>query len=139
MSPLASTPYLNASEQCECNLPAASFALPAGSTAIVYCDGLVRHSEKYEILSVIDSLRAGVDAGKFLDGTANGIPVLASLAEAISHAGRVPDYLICGLGPADGLLSNEQRVVLLDGIARGLHIINGLHEFLNDDAEFVAA
>ena len=29
--------------------------------------------------------------------------------------------------------------MLLDGIARGMHIINGLHEFLNDDAEFVAA
>jgi len=29
--------------------------------------------------------------------------------------------------------------VLLDGIARGMHVINGLHEFLNDDAEFVAA
>jgi uncharacterized NAD-dependent epimerase/dehydratase family protein len=127
------------------------FALPAGSTAIVYCEGqfgeqdgktangLVRHSEKYEILSVIDSLRAGMDAGKFLDGTSNGIPVLASLAESISHAGRVPDYLICGLAPADGLLSNKQRVVLLDGIARGMHIINGLHEFLNDDPEFVSA
>jgi uncharacterized NAD-dependent epimerase/dehydratase family protein len=137
MSSLASgTPSLDASEQSEWILPAAPFALPAGSTAIVYCEGvfgeqdgktangLVRHSEKYEILSVIDSLRAGVDAGKFLDGTANGIPVLASLAESISHAGRVPD---------------EQRVVLLDGIARGMHIINGLHEFLNDDAEFVAA
>ena len=29
--------------------------------------------------------------------------------------------------------------MLLDGIARGMHVINGLHEFLNDDAEFVAA
>src|SRR6185437_4286279 len=127
------------------------FALPVGSTAIVYCEGqfgeqdgktangLVRHSAKYEVLSVIDSLRAGVDAGKLLDGTANGIPVLATLAESISHAGRVPDYLICGLAPADGLLSDEQRAVLLDGIARGMHIINGLHEFLNDDAELVAA
>src|ERR1700744_1626387 len=152
MSSLASgSPSLHAPEQCECNLPAASFELPVGCTAIVYCEGLfgeqdgktanglVRHSEKYKILSVIDSLRAGVDAGKFLDGTANGIPVLASLAESISHAGRVPDYLICGLAPADGLLSREQRVVLLDGIARGMHIINGLHEFLNADADSVAA
>ena len=65
--------------------------------------------------------------------------MLASLAEALAHAGRVPDYLICGLAPADGLLSPAQRVVLLDGIARGMHVINGLHEFLNDDAEFVAA
>jgi uncharacterized NAD-dependent epimerase/dehydratase family protein len=126
-------------------------SLPAGATAVVYCEGLfgeqdgktanglVRHSERYQILSVIDSTHAGADAGAFLDGTANGIPVLADLPEALAHAGRVPDYLICGLAPADGLLSSAQRVVLLDGIARGMHIINGLHEFLNDDAEFVAA
>jgi len=125
--------------------------LPVGASAVVYCEGqfgeqdgktangLVRHSEKYEILSVIDSRQAGADAGTFLDGAANGIPVLADLAEAIAHAGHVPDYLICGLAPADGLLSPDQRVVLLDGIARGMHVINGLHEFLNDDAEFVAA
>src|SRR3546814_20971960 len=74
-----------------------------------------------------------------LDGGANGIPVLASLREAIAHAGAVPDYLICGLAPADGLLSPDDRLVFLDGIARGMHIVNGLHEFLNDDAEFVAA
>ncbi|HSV37718.1 MAG TPA: DUF1611 domain-containing protein [Nocardioidaceae bacterium] len=122
-----------------------------GSSAVVYCEsqfgeqdgktanGLVRHSERYQVLSVIDSVRAGVDSGTYLDGVANGIPVLASLRESIAHAGHVPDYLICGLAPADGLLSEEQRVVLLDGIARGMHIINGLHEFLNDDAEFVAA
>ncbi|MCX6398985.1 MAG: DUF1611 domain-containing protein [Propionibacteriales bacterium] len=135
----------------DANVPAQPFSLPVGSTAIVYCEaqfgeqdgktanGLVRHSEKYEILSVIDSMRAGVDSGEFLDDTPNGIPVLASLRESIAHAGHVPDYLICGVAPADGLLSDEQRVVLLDGIARGMHIINGLHEFLNDDAEFVAA
>jgi len=128
-----------------------SITLPVGSTAVVYCEGqfgeqdgktangLVRHSEKYEILSVVDSVCAGEDAGRFLDGTPNGIPVLASLAEAVAHAGLVPDYLICGLAPADGLLSPTQRTVLLDGIARGMHVINGLHDFLNDDAEFVAA
>ncbi|KAA1425020.1 DUF1611 domain-containing protein [Mumia zhuanghuii] len=131
--------------------PCSDASTPIGTSAIVYCEGqfgeqdgktangLVRHSERYEILSVIDSLQAGVDAGSFLDGTPKGIPVLADLAEAIAHAGHVPDYLICGVAPADGLLSAEQRVVLLDGIARGMHIINGLHEFLNDDAEFVAA
>ena len=27
--------------------------------------------------------------------------------------------------------------MVLDAIARGMHIVNGLHEFLNDDAEFV--
>jgi uncharacterized NAD-dependent epimerase/dehydratase family protein len=102
-------------------------------------NGLVRHSEKYDVVSVLDSRLAGADAGVVLDGTANGIPVLATLAEAVAHAGHVPTYLICGLAPADGLLSDDQRVVLLDGIAHGMHIVNGLHEFLNDDPEFVAA
>lgn len=131
--------------------PDPAISLPTGTSAVVYCEGqfgeqdgktangLVRSSEKYEILAVVDSRRAGADAGDFLDGTPNGIPVLASLADCIAHAGRVPDYLICGVAPADGLLSPRQRTVLLDGIARGMHVINGLHEFLNDDAEFVAA
>jgi uncharacterized NAD-dependent epimerase/dehydratase family protein len=133
------------------SLPVPPASLPAGSTAVVYCEGqfgeqdgktangLVRHSEKYDVVSVIDSRYAGADAGLVLDDLANGIPVLASLAEAVAHAGSVPDYLVCGLAPADGLLSADQRVVLLDGIARGMHVINGLHEFLNDDPEFVAA
>ncbi|MGB3375120.1 MAG: DUF1611 domain-containing protein [Microbacterium sp.] len=131
--------------------PSAGPSLPVGSTAVIYCEGqfgrqdgktangLVRHSEKYDILSVIDSGHAGADAGMVLDGSANGIPILASLPEAIAHAGLTPDYLICGVAPSDGRLSPAQRVVLLDGITRGMHIINGLHEFLGDDAEFVAA
>lgn len=151
MPTLSSNSSFDVPIQATDSTPAEPFALPTGSTAVVYCEaqfgeqdgktanGLVRHSEKYEILSVIDSRRAGNDAGEFLDGIPNGIPVLASLAESLHHAGRVPDYLICGLAPADGLLSDDQRVVLLDGIARGMHVINGLHEFLNDDAEFVAA
>src|ERR1700742_39013 len=120
MSSLASgSPSLHAPEQCECNLPAASFELPVGSTAVVYCEGLfgeqdgktanglVRHSEKYEILSVIDSTRAGVVAGKCPDGTPNGIRVLPPLTEPIAHPGGVPDHLICVSAPADGLLSSD--------------------------------
>lgn len=144
-------PYTHSTDSRASAASSALPVLPAGSTAIVYCEaqfgeqdgktanGLIRHSEKYEILSVIDSHHAGVDAGALLDGTAIGIPILASLTEAIAHAGCTPEYLICGVAPADGLLSAAQRIVLLDGIAHGMHIINGLHEFLNDDAEFAAA
>lgn len=124
---------------------------PLTSTAIVFCEGqfgeqdgktangLVRYSEEYDVLSVIDSLRAGADAGDFLDGEANGIPIWATLDEAIAHAGRRPDYFIYGMAPADGLLPDAHRVVMLDAISRGMHIINGLHEFLGDDPDFVAA
>lgn len=93
-------------------------------TAIVYCEGnfglvdgktangLVRHSEKYKILSVIDSTQAGTDSGEYLDNKPNAIPVLANLQEAVSNAGMKPDYLIYGMAPATGMLSHSERLVI---------------------------
>ncbi|MBE0528109.1 MAG: DUF1611 domain-containing protein [Thermoleophilia bacterium] len=113
----------------------AFFGTPDGKTA----NGLVRHSEKYEILAVIDSTKAGTDAGAYLDDLPNGIPICSDLADAITCAGRVPDYFILGVAPLSGLLSRRQRGVVLDAMRRGMSIVNGLHEFLNDDLEFTAA
>lgn len=124
---------------------------PATPTAVVYCEanfgridgktanGLVRHSEKYDILSVIDSEQAGLDAGAVLDGVVNGIPIRRDLADALAHAGTVPDFFIFGLAPTSGMLSTRERGIVLDAMSRGMSIVNGLHEFLRDDPEFVAA
>lgn len=120
------------------------------STAVVYCEGnfgaadgktangLVRHSEKYKILSVIDSSKSGRDSGEVLGDAENGIPICADMDDAIALAGRVPDYLIYGMAPSSGMLSPVERRFVLDAIERGIHIVNGLHEFLNDDVEFAA-
>lgn len=120
-------------------------------TAVVYCEGhfggtdgktangLVRHSERYEICSVIDSTSSGRDAGEVLDGKRNGIPICADLAASIELAGRVPDHFIFGLAPSSGMLSPVERDVVLDAISRGMHVVNGLHEFLNEDPEISAA
>ena len=122
-----------------------------GGTAVVHCEanfgtddgktanGLVRYSERYKILAVIDSEKAGLDAGEVLDGTPNGIPICASLADVIAMEGSVPDFFILGVAPASGLLPPLARGVVLDAIAHGMNIVNGLHEFLNDDPEFAAA
>ena len=121
------------------------------STAIVYCEanfgavdgktanGLVRHSEKYEILSVVDSEKAGLDAGVVLGEAPNGIPVCRDLADAIVRHGGVPDYFIFGMAPASGMLSRHERSLVLEAISLGMSVVNGLHEFLNDDPEFAAA
>ncbi len=149
MSPLSVTP----SARPIVDTSPASVVAPllSGTTALVYCEGnfaeldgktangLVRHSEKYEILAVVDSRHAGHDAGELLDGVVNGIAVHRSVADAIAKLHRVPDYFIFGMAPASGMLSLIERDVVLDAIARGMHIVNGLHEFLNEDAEFVAA
>ncbi|MEG3639969.1 DUF1611 domain-containing protein [Magnetococcus sp. PR-3] len=120
-------------------------------SAIIYCEanfggidgktanGLVRHSERYKILSVIDSKQAGCDAGLILDGKQNGIPIFRDLTEALEHAGKTPDFFIYGMAPASGLLSLQERDIILKAIRLKMNIINGLHEFLSDDPEFSAA
>ncbi|MEO0650073.1 MAG: DUF1611 domain-containing protein [Planctomycetota bacterium] len=121
------------------------------ATAVVYCEanfgsidgktanGLVRHSEKYAILSVIDSEKAGSDAGTVLDGQPNGIPICRDIPDALAHAGLVPDYFIFGIAPVSGVLSKHERTLVLSAIELGMNVVNGLHEFLTDDPEFVAA
>ncbi|MEP1123172.1 MAG: DUF1611 domain-containing protein [Ilumatobacter sp.] len=131
--------------------PEAASTAPRRPRAIVYCDaqlgridgktanGLVRHSERYEIIAVIDHTQAGRDAGEVLDAEPNGILCCSDLHEAIAAAGLMPELLIVGVAPTSGLLSSIERAVLLDAMSRGLGIVNGLHEFLNDDPEFAAA
>lgn len=128
-----------------------TFGKIQSQTAIVYCEGqfgeidgktangLVRHSEKYEILSIIDSRKTGQDTGEILDGKPNGIPVYGNLDEALSAARSIPGYFIFGIAPASGMLSPVERILLLKAIKLGMNIVNGLHEFLNDDPEFAAA
>ncbi len=113
----------------------ANFGAIDGKTA----NGLVRHSERYEIVSVIDSRFAGQDTGVVLDGKPNGIPVCRDLDDALAKAGETPELFIIGVAPTSGLLSSSERSVLLDAMSRGLNLVNGLHEFLNDDPEFAAA
>ena len=133
-----------------------SFAMSTRAlTAVVYCEanfgeldgktanGLVRHSERYRIRSVIDSTRAELDAGSVLGDGANGIPIVASLAASVAismaETGAPPDHFIYGMAPSSGLLSPAERLVVLDAMERGMSIVNGLHEFLNDDPELAAA
>ena len=102
-------------------------------------NGLVRHSERYEIVSVIDSRFTGQDTGVVLDGKPNGIPVCRDLDDALAGADEMPELFIIGVAPTSALLSSSERSVLLDAIGRGLNLVNGLREFLNDDPEFASA
>ena len=121
------------------------------TTAIVYCEanfgaidgktanGLIRHSEKYKILSVIDSQQAGLDTGMVLDNKPNAIPICRDLADALSQADATPASFIFGMAPSSGMLSKHERALVLEAMSHGMNIVNGLHEFLNDDPVFAAA
>lgn len=120
-------------------------------TAIVYCEGnfaridgktangLVRHSEVYQILSVIDSDHSGKDSGLVLGDTVNHIPIFKDLDAAVAQEAVIPDTLIYGMAPSTGRLSPADRGVVLGAIALGMNIVSGLHEYLGDDPEIAAA
>ncbi len=124
---------------------------PGTASAIVYCEanfgdidgktanGLIRRSEKYEILSVIDSKQAGLDSGMVLDNKSNAIPICRDIADSLEQAGSVPDFFIFGMAPSSGMLSKHERGLVLEAMSHGMSIVNGLHEFLNDDPVFAAA
>ncbi|MGB3310205.1 MAG: DUF1611 domain-containing protein [Nodosilinea sp.] len=117
-------------------------------TALVYCEnefglmdgktaaGLVRHSDIYTIVGVIDSSLAGKDAGEELGGERRNIPIFTNLDEALSNLSEIPDCYIYGKAPLDTYISKEERLLILAAMEKGMDIINGLHQFFSEDQEF---
>ncbi len=108
-----------------------AFNTPSGKTA----HGLVRFTERYEVLAVIDPTYAGKDAREVLDGIKTGIPVVNDLDEAIAIAGKHggADVFVIGLAPDGGRLPDDARRVVRRAVESGFHVDSGLHDFLSDD------
>lgn len=119
------------------------------TNAIIYCEnefgkidgkvanGLIRYSEKYKIVGVIDSTKAGQDTGECLDGVKNGTLIYKDMEAAINSLGATPTYFIYGIAPLTSFLNQEQREIILLAMELGMDIVNGLPEFFTEDKEFV--
>ncbi len=83
---------------------------------------LLRYSEA-PIVVVIDRQCAG-DSLPALTGIARDVPIIATVAEALTYA---PDVLAIGIAPAGGVLPDEWQQEIKQAVVAGLSIINGLH------------
>lgn len=99
--------------------------------------GLIRGTERYEVVGVIDPPTAGQDAGTVLDGQHRNIPVFASTSEALDQLPTV-NHAIVAVATVGGVLPPNMLESIKSCLQRGLSIVNGLHEFLNDKPELVA-
>jgi uncharacterized NAD-dependent epimerase/dehydratase family protein len=126
---------------------------PRDGNAIVYCQGgfattngktahgLVRRTDRYHVLSVIDARHAGRDAGEVLDGKPKGIPVYGALLEAVRWADQADwpaTHFVMGLAPDGGRLSEESRRDVAEALELGLNVDSGLHDILSEDPVFSA-
>lgn len=100
--------------------------------------GLIRGSERFKIIAVVDAEFSGRDAGEVLDGKARGIPVFESLEAMLVAVKSKPAYCVIGCAPHGGVMTSSLRETLDQAIRTGMSIVNGLHEFLSDDPELVA-
>ncbi|MGH3010776.1 MAG: DUF1611 domain-containing protein [Gaiellaceae bacterium] len=85
--------------------------------------GVIRYSSD-PVVVVLDSARAGE--------TVEGIPVVASVADALAYE---PTVALVGVAVAGGRLPPVWRGILRNAIEAGLDVEAGMHEFLADDPE----
>lgn len=91
-----------------------------------------------DIVAVLDSTQRGRRAEELL-GVGGDTPIVGSLDEAPLRDGLPPDTLLVGVATAGGKIPAEWRAVCLDAVRRGMSLVSGMHQFLSDDAEIVAA
>lgn len=113
-------------------LAEAELGRPMGKTA----NGLVLHSVADDVVAVIDSTNAGRDAGQVVAKRDVGIPVVASLDEALAIG---IERLYIGVANVGGYLPPVMHDVVPAALRAGVHVISGLHIFLSEVPEFAAA
>lgn len=97
-------------------------------------EGVLRYASN-PVLAVIDKNHAGKTVRE-VTGIPNDAPVVATVQEALALK---PDALLLGTAWSGGALPEHWKHDILACINAGLDVVNGLHDFLCDDADYVEA
>jgi uncharacterized NAD-dependent epimerase/dehydratase family protein len=85
--------------------------------------GVLRY-RRDDVVAIVDSRRGGE--------TEQGLPIVTSVNEALCFN---PSVALVGVATQGGRFPPEWRELLKACIRQGLHVENGLHEFVRDDPE----
>ena len=108
---------------------------PDGKTA----HGLIRGTNRYHIIGVIDPVHTGKDAGEVLDGQLREIPVYGSIDDFTDRSAQTAEYGIIGVALSGGKIPKDWTTLLITCMESGISIVNGLHQALGDMHVFQAA
>ena len=87
--------------------------------------GVLAYGER-QVVALLDSTRAGE--------TQAGVPIVATVDDALGFG---PTTAVVGVATQGGRFPAEWQELLKSCIGNDLHVENGLHQFLADDAELV--
>jgi uncharacterized NAD-dependent epimerase/dehydratase family protein len=96
--------------------------------------GLIRGTDRFTIVGVIDHKYPGKDAGEILDGKKRHLPIFGTLKDFIS-SGQQAKYCIVGVATKGGVIPDSLRAMLKEALENGYHLVNGLHEYVSDIPE----
>lgn len=96
--------------------------------------GLIRGTDRFNILGFIDHQNSGKDAGEVLDGKNRNIPIYADIQDFLKTGHRAT-YCIIGVATKGGVIPESLRVILKQALNSGFNLVNGLHEYISDIPE----
>src|SRR4051812_43393109 len=100
--------------------------------------GLIRGTDRFNIVGIVDDQNIGKDAGEILDGRKRNIPIFASLGDFAKQSGTQAAYVVVGVATKGGVIPESLRAVLRDALERGYNLVNGLHEYVSDIPDLAA-
>ncbi|WP_181305416.1 DUF1611 domain-containing protein [Rufibacter sp. XAAS-G3-1] len=100
--------------------------------------GLIRGTERFKIIGVIDAVSAGQDAGEVVDGKKRDIPVYADLVDFLENSPETAQYCLVGIAPKGGKLPASMKQTISEAIRQKMSIVSGLHEYLSDMPDLAA-
>jgi uncharacterized NAD-dependent epimerase/dehydratase family protein len=100
--------------------------------------GLIRGTERFSIVGIIDHKYPGKDAGEVLDGKKRNIPIYATISDFVATAKERPKYCIVGVATKGGVIPDSLRSMLKEALENGYSLVNGLHEYVSDIPELAA-
>jgi len=98
--------------------------------------GLIRGTERFNILAIIDEKNRGKEAGEILDGKNRNIPIFGTIQEYFETGGTA-SHCIIGIATKGGVIPESLRAVLKVALEYDLNLVNGLHEYISDIPELM--
>jgi uncharacterized NAD-dependent epimerase/dehydratase family protein len=99
------------------------------------CHGLLRGTDRFEIVGVIDFKFAGQTTSALLPNVKD-VPIQASVDDFNDADGYI-EWCIVGVAFEGGAMPDSFRDQLLSAVMLKMSVVNGLHTQLNEDAEFM--
>jgi uncharacterized NAD-dependent epimerase/dehydratase family protein len=97
--------------------------------------GLIRGTDRFNIVGIIDHKHPGKDAGEILDKKKRDIPVFATIADALKASKEPVKYCVIGVATKGGVIPETLRTMIKEALELNLSIVNGLHDYVSDHQE----